>query len=229
MKLQRSLAAGMALALSATSTVANAQDPLELGVIRDDDIHVVQKLMYPKDGRSEIGVHVGIMPFDPYITTPNAQISYNSHFNEQVSLSIVVGGGYGFKTGVYKTLESPTYGVAPYAYRYLGSVLGGLEYSPIYAKMNINGAKVLHFDIYGAARVGGSIEQSVLPDGELAFGPTLSPAVGSRVFLGERTAARLELRDDLLLERRAITSSWNFKQNANVTFGLTFLSAVKDR
>ena len=227
MKLHRPLAAALAMAL--TAPTAQAQDPLELGVIRNDDVHVVQKLMYPKDDRTEIGVHLGVMPFDPYLTTPNAQLSFNSHFNELTSLSIVAGGGYGFKTGVYKTLESPTYGVAPYAYRYLASLLVGLEYSPIYAKMNLNGAKVFHFDIYGALRAGGSLEQSVLPDGGLGFGPTLSPGIGSRVFIGQNTAFRVEIRDDLLLERRSITQSWEFKQNGNVTLGLTFLSAVKDR
>ena len=227
MKLHRSLATALAMALAAPA--AQAQDPLELGVIRNDDIHVVQKLMYPKDDRTEFGVHLGVMPFDPYLTTPNAQISFNKHFNELTSFSLVAGGGYGFKTGVYRTLESPTYGVAPYAYRYLASLLAGVEWSPIYAKMNINGAKVFHFDIYGALRAGGSLEQSVLPDGGLGFGPTLSPGIGSRVFVGENTSLRVELRDDLLLERRAITQSWEFKQNANVTVGLTFLSAVKDR
>lgn len=229
MKLFATLRApGLALALGLAGT-AHAQDPLELGVIRNDDVHVVQKLMYPKTDRTEIGVHLGVMPFDPYLTTPNAQFSFNSHMNEQMSLSVVAGGGYGLKTGVYRTLESPTYGVAPYAYRYLASLLVGVEYSPIYAKMNLNGAKVFHFDIYGALRGGGSLEQSVLPDGGLGFGPTLSPGIGSRVFVGENTAVRLEVRDDLLVERRAITSSWEFKQNANVTLGLTFLSAVKER
>lgn len=219
----------LALATLLLAPTARAQDPLELGVIRDDDIHVVQKLAYPKDDRTEFGVHLGVMPFDPYLTTPNLQLSFNKHFNELLSVSVVAGGGYGFKTGVYRTLESPTYGVAPYAYRYLASLLGGVEYAPIYAKMNVNGAKVFHFDIYGAARLGASMEQSVLPDDGLAFGPTLSPAVGTRVFIGRNTAFRTELRDDLLLERRAITESWNFKQNANVTVGFTFLSPVAER
>lgn len=215
--------------LCASAQPAFAQEPLELGVIRNDDIHVVQKNLYPKTDRTEIGVHLGVMPFDAYVWTPNAQLSFNSHMSESMAVSVVAGGGYGFKTGAYRTMESPAYGVAPYAYRYLGSVIGGLEWSPIYAKMNLNGAKVLHFDIYGAARAGVSVEQSVLPDGSITIAPTLSPAIGSRVFLGQNTTARLELRDDVLLENRTITQSWHIKQNANVTFGLTFLSPVKGR
>jgi outer membrane beta-barrel protein len=209
-------------------SLATAQETVDIGVIRNDDIHVVQKLLYPKDGRTEFGVHLGVMAFDPYLTTPNAGLSFNAHFTERVSLSILGGGGWGFKTGVYKELESPAFGVAPYAYRYLGSVLGGVEYAPIYAKLNLNGAKIVHFDVYGALRGGLSIEGSVIPGGGLAFAPTISPGIGSRLFVGPRTALRLEFRDDLLLERRSITQSWNFKQNADVMLGVTFLSAVKE-
>ena len=215
--------------LAASVQPAFAQEPLELGVIRNDDIHVVQKNLYPKTDRTELGVHLGVMPFDAYVWTPNAQLSFNSHMSESMSVSVVAGGGYGLKTGAYRTMESPAYGVAPYAYRYLGSVIGGLEWSPIYAKMNLNGAKVLHFDIYAAGRAGVSLEQSVLPDGSITLAPTLSPGIGSRVFLGKNTTARVELRDDILLENRSITQSWHIKQNANVTFGLTFLSPVKER
>ena len=226
MKLHRSLAAALVVAL--TAPPAWAQDPLELGVIRNDDIHVVQKLAYPKDDRTEIGVHLGVMPFDPYLTTPNAQLSFNTHFNELTSFSLVAGGGYGFKTGVAKTLESPTYGVVPYEYRYLGGVLAGIEYAPIYAKMNLNGAKVVHFDIYGAARGGVNLGMSILPDNAIGINPTISPALGTRFFAGPNTAVRVEVRDDLMLERRSITESWHFKQSGNVTVGLTFLSKVKD-
>jgi outer membrane beta-barrel protein len=209
--------------------LAHAQETIEIGVIRNEDITVVQKMLYPKVDRSEFGFHVGVMPFDPYLTTPNGQITFTRHLSNSVGFSTVIGGGYGFKTNVYKLLESPTFGVAPYAYRYLGALLMGIEYCPIYAKMNLNGAKVYHFDLYGVARGGLTVEQSVLPDGDLAFGPTLSPGLGMRLFLGKNTALRVEFRDDVLLERREITQSTHIKQNANVTLGLVFLSKVEGR
>ena len=209
--------------------MALAQETVEIGVIRDEDIAVVQRMLYPKVDRSEFGVHLGIMPFDPYLTTPNAQFTFTRHLTNTVAFSSVLGGGYGLKTNVYKLLESPTFGVAPYAYRYLGALLLGIEYAPIYAKMNLNGARVYHFDIYGVARGGLTVEQSVLPDGDLAFGPTISPGLGMRLFVGDNTALRVEFRDDVLLERRAITQSSHIKQNANVSFGLVFLSKVEGR
>jgi len=208
---------------------AFSQDTVEIGVIRDEDVHVVQRMLYPKESRSELGLHVGVMPFDAYLWTPNLQLSYDNHFREQLGFSLIAGGGWGFKTGAYRELEAPSIGVAPYAFRYLGSLLGGLEWAPIYAKMNVDGARVIHFDVYGVARIGASVEQSVIPSGGIAVAPTVSPGLGMRLFLGERTALRVELRDDLLVEYRKITQSTEFKQNANVTVGLSTLSKRPER
>lgn len=207
---------------------ASAQETIDIGMIRDEEITVVQKLLYPKEGRTEFGIHLGVMPFDAYVTSPNAQLSLAVHFSERAALSIVAGGGYSFKSGVYRELESPTFGVAPNAYRYLGSALIGAEYTPIYAKLNLNGARVIHFDVYLAIRGGATIEQSIIPGGGLAYAPTLSPGIGGRFFLGKTASFKVELRDDLLLQFRTITDSIDFKQNANVTAGFVFLTGSKD-
>lgn len=210
------------------SRPAAAQDTVDIGVIRDEDITVVQKLLYPKAGRAEIGLHAGVMPFDAYLTTPNGQLSYVQHLSERLAISVIGGGGWGFKTAVYRKLESPAFGVAPYAYRYLGSALGGIEWSPVYAKLNWNGGRVLHFDVYAALRGGVSVESSVIPSGGIAIAPTLSPGLGGRFFLSRGAALKVEIRDDLLIERRALTDSTEFKQNANVTLGLVLLSGKKE-
>lgn len=209
------------------SGVASAQETVDIGIIREEDITVVQKLLYPKNDRTEVGIHLGVMPFDAYLTTPNAQLSFTQHLSERVGITIIGGGGYGLKTPVYNKLESPAFGVAPYAYRYLGSVIGGIDYSPIYAKLNWNGARVAHFDVYIAKRAGVTVESSVIPSGGIAIAPTFSPGIGSRLFIGKSSALRFELRDDLLIEYRSLTQSVEFKQNANITVGLLVLSAVK--
>jgi outer membrane beta-barrel protein len=209
------------------AATAFAQDPVDIGTIRDEDITVVQKLLYPKTGRTEVGLAVGVMPFDAYITTPNAQLNYSQHFSEKMAFSLAIGAGWGFKTQTYKTLESPAYGVAPYAYRYLGSALGGVEWSPVYAKLNWNGARISHFDVYLTGRGGVSLESSVIPGGGLAIAPTLSPGIGARIFTKKNAAIRIELRDDLLLEYRKLAQSFAFKQNANVMVGYSVLSKKK--
>ena len=202
---------------------AHASETIDLGVIQQEDVRVVQKLLYPKDGKTELGLHLGIMPFDAYVTSPNVQLSFNQHLSDTLSVSVMAGGGYSFKTSVYRRLESPAYGVAPYAYRYLGSVLGGVEWAPVYAKMNVSNT-IIHFDAYLAGRAGVTLESSVLPGGGTPIAPTLSPGVGLRLFLSKGSALRLELRDDLMLQARALTSSTAFKQNANVTLGYTLLT-----
>jgi outer membrane beta-barrel protein len=215
-----------ALLLAVTATPAMASETIDVGIIRDEDIRVVQKKLYDLGGRTELGAHLGLMPFDAYVTTPNVQISADFHLTDKVGISVVGGGGYSFKTGTYKKLESPAYGVAPYAFRYLGSVLGGVEWAPIYAKMNVN-QNIWHFDAYVAGRAGVTIETSLLPNGGTPIAPTLSPALGARVFLSKSSALRAEIRDDLMLQSRPLTQSTAFKQNLNVTVGLTVLTGAK--
>ncbi|MBX2799116.1 MAG: outer membrane beta-barrel domain-containing protein [Myxococcales bacterium] len=216
--------AALAVVTTLTASPAVAQETIDIGMIRNEDVAVVQQLLYPKAGRVEIGLHAGVMPFDAYLTTPNGQFSWTQHLSERVGLSLVAGAGYGLKSGVYRELESPTFGVAPFAYRYLGSALVGLEYAPIYAKLNFNGARVIHFDVYFPLRGGLTVESSVIPDGGLAFAPTVSPGIGMRFFLGKVGALKFEIRDDLLLQYRSLTESFEFKQNANVTLGITLFS-----
>lgn len=213
--------------VSTLATTAAAQETIDIGVLRDADVHVVQDMLYPKTGRIEVGVHLGWMAFDPLVTTPNLQISVDAHLTEQLGVSVLVGGGYGLKTGRYVELESPAYGVAPYAYRYLASVLAGVEYAPVYAKMKFGAANVVHFDVYGAARGGVTLEQSVIQGGGFAVAPTISLGLGARFFVADSLAVRLEIRDDLMVERRALTQSTHFKQNAGVTLGVSFLTPRK--
>jgi outer membrane beta-barrel protein len=221
------LSALLVAASLATGSAASAQETLDIGVIRDSDLRVVQKMLYPKDGRLELSVAVGIMPFDAYLTTPNAQFTLASHMSESLAFGFVLGGGYGLKNGTYHELQSPTYGVAPDAYRYLTAGLVGVEWSPIYAKMNLNGARIVHFDVFGTGRAGATLEQSVIPTGGMTVAPTVSLGLGTRFFTGARGALRVEIRDDMLVEHRNLTDSTHFKQNVDVTVGYSFLSPVK--
>ena len=185
------------LGASLLPVASHAQETIDIGTIRNEDVVVVQRLLYPKAGRTAVGLHIGVMPFDAYTITPNAAISFDQHLSEKLAISLIGGVGYGFKTPTYTLLESPTYGVAPYAYRYLGSALLGIEWSPIYAKMNINGARIIHFDTYFSLRGGATLEDSVIPGGGTSIGPTLSPGIGGRLFLGRTGALKIELRDDV--------------------------------
>jgi outer membrane beta-barrel protein len=214
------------LLLFAVAGRARAQDPVDIGVIQESDVVVVQKLLYPKAGRTEFGLYAGVMPWDVYTLTPTVQVSVDLHRTEDFSFGGVVGVGYGFKSHAYRELETQ-HGVAPYAYRYLGSALVGVGWAPIYAKMNLDGARIVHFDVFGNARAGVTFEQSLIPEGGSPFSPTLSAAIGTRIFLGDFTTLRLEMRDDLHLQRRRLTDSFALNQNAMLLVGLTALTGGK--
>jgi outer membrane beta-barrel protein len=221
---------GLSLLLSGAATAASGErqaKPLDLGILKDREIAVVQKVLHPMTGRTEVGLHVGVLPLDAYTFSPLANLTFGRHFSETLGAEVALGGGYGFKTSTYKEMESPTYGVAPEAYRFLGRAVGALEWTPIYAKMNWRGQKVLHHNVYGMLGGGASVEQSVLPSADIVLCPTLSAGAGMRVFMGNSSAVRAEIRDDVLLERHAVAGDRGIKQNIAFTLGITFLSKVR--
>ena len=210
-----------ALTLS-LSLQASAQETIDVGVLKESEIAVVQDLLYPKKDRKEFGVHAGWMPFDAFTTTPLASFTGVLHQSETLAFEAALGGGYGLKNSAYRTLEGEAYAVAPDAYRYLGSLLIDAQYSPIYAKMNWQGNRVFHHDVYGLAGLGLTVEQAILPDGTLAFSPTAGVGIGARIFLSKESALRIQLRDDVLVQVRAKTADSRgafIKQNVALTVG----------
>ena len=226
MRFLASLTAAVAALLPAA---ANAQETVDIGTIAEQDIVVVQRLLYPKDGRTELGVHLGVMPFDAYLFTPNLQLSFDKHFGEKTSLSVLVGGGYALGNATFKELQTPALGKTPDAYGYLGSVMAGLAWAPVYAKANLGVDRIVHHDLYGVARLGVTIEHSAIDRSIITPSPTVSLGIGARVWTNQTYAVRLEVRDDLMMQRRSLTSTWHFKQNANLSVGITRFSPVKKK
>jgi outer membrane beta-barrel protein len=227
-----SLALALIGAAVAQDSVPPPGGPVDIGMVRDSDISVVQKLKYAKAGRSELGLHVGIMPFDAYTYTPMAGLSFGKHVSEAWMWELALGGGYSLKNGTYKTLEGPAYGAAPDAYRYLGSALITAQWAPIYAKMNWQGNAVIHHDVYLLGGAGATLEQALLPDNSMAVAPTIALGIGFRLFLSQNSALRIQLRDDVLYEKRTkteLTQPYFIKQNASVTVGYTILSGKAKR
>jgi len=209
---------------------ALAQETIDIGVLKDKDISVVQRMLYTKANRMEIGGAAVLMPFDAYTVTPAISGTITSHQSESTAYELAVGGGYSFANGTYKQLSGPAYQMAPDAYRYLGSVVGSAQWSPIYAKMNWNGNRVLHHDVYGLAGGGLSIEQAMLPDHSIALAPTLALGIGSRVFLSSASAFRIQIRDDILAEQRVKTADTQglfVKHNIMLSVGYSVLGATK--
>ena len=201
---------------------AQAQDAIEVGILQDSDVNVVQKMLYSKDGKLEFGGHLGWMPFDTYTTTPILNITGTLHQSETTAMEVSVGGGYSLKNANYKILESPTYGITPDAYRYLANILVDYQYSPVYAKINWLGRRVLHHDLYALAGLGATLEQAIMPDGAIAVAPGLGLGIGTRIFLKNGDALRIQIRDDILYQKRVKTvdsQAWFIKQNVSLSVG----------
>jgi outer membrane beta-barrel protein len=212
------------LALAADVTKDVAKDTLDIGVLKNSEVKVVQKMLYRKAGTLELGAQLGVMPFDAYSVTPQLSLSGVKHLSDTVGLEVQLGGGYGLESGTYEELASATYGVAVESYRYLGSAEADLQYTLAYAKMNLGGKKVVHYDVYGVLGAGVSLEQSMLPSGDIALAPTVPVGVGGRFFATKTMFLKAELRDNLLVEHRAQSDTWGFKQNAVISLGLSVLT-----
>ena len=210
----------------ALGSPAFAQNAVDVGVIKDNEVKIVQKLLYPKADKLEMGAHLAMMPFDAFTFTPAMAFTVAKHLREDLGIEGVLTGGYSLKNTRYNELEGEAYGISPDAYRFLGSVMVDTQYSPIYAKMNVAGQRIYHHDVFVTGGLGVTIEEAMQPDNSLAIAPTLGVGVGARIFTGGGYALRLQLRDDILREKRAKTvdtQGWFIKQNVSLVIGLSKL------
>ena len=204
---------------------AEAQETIDVGALQNKDFKVVQKQLYDKENLREIAVHGGVMPFDAFSVTPKIDFTYASYMSETMAWELAIGAGYGFKNSNYEQLEGPAYGIEPDVYRYLTSVIGDVQWAPVYAKMAMNGQNIFHYDVYGIGGGGLTVEQSFLPDKDLSLAPTVTLGIGSRIFLANGSTLRIQLRDDFLMQQRAKTvdkQGLYLKQNITLSVGYTF-------
>lgn len=220
----RTLLSALLLATTMIST-ADAQETIDVGALQNKDFKVVQKQLYDKQNLKELAIHAGLMPFDAFSITPKIDVTYAQYFSDTLAWEVAIGAGYGLKNGNYRRLMNTVYEVEPDVYKNLGSVIGDVQWAPIYAKMATNGQNIFHYDVYAIGGGGLSIEQSFLPDKSMAFSPTVSLGLGSRIFLPNGSTLRVQVRDDVLFQKRSKTvDSQTFypKQNIMVSVGYTF-------
>ncbi len=206
---------------------ASTASPVDLGVLQDGELHVVQKMLYSKEGKTEVSLTAGLVPFDPYTTAPKAQLTFGRHLSEALGWEIQLGLGWGLKSRTYRELDSAAYGKVPEAYRYLASLTAGVQLSPIYAKMAWQGERIFHHDIYIPVVAGLTFERLVEPQLAAnpfeanAWGPTVGAGLGARVFLPSGQMIRIEARDDVVFQRRPASDTWRVKQNFGIHVGIS--------
>ncbi len=212
---------------AAWSGPAAAQaSPVDVGVIKDSDRSVVQKMLYTKEGRVELGGHLGWMPFDTFTTTPIAAITGGYHFNEEWGAELAVDYGFALENYSYRLLSSEAYGISPDAYGHMLGVSAHAIWSPIYAKFSWRGKKVIHHDVYALGGFASALEKALMPDATTAFSPGLGLGLGMRFYLNDMATLRVQVKDDLLVQNRVKTEdsqSKFLKQNVALTVGYTRL------
>ena len=156
--------------------------------------------------------------------SPPAPLSGTKHFSDTLGVEVQLGGGYGLKTARYKLLESPTYGVAVEAYRYLASAEADLQWTPIYAKMNLFGKRILHHEYYVLAGAGVTLEESVFPGTDFTIAPTIPIGVGTRIWAGKTSPCARTSATTSWSSPAAVPGTTAFKQNVALTLGVGLFS-----
>lgn len=203
----------------------------EIGVLRKQDIHVVEKLLYSKAGRTEIGFDLSGLFFDPYVVGVQGGFDLNIHVDEWKAFHAEVIGGYGFSNQHHNDLTNDIFALGPSlgtdARRILAGVSAGIQLAPIYAKFSLAGAKVVHNDVYFYIGASGFLGQGMEPG--VGYSPLIGPAVGigTRLFVNPTTTIRLEFKDHITIEQRAFTERVEPVNNLVFTVGVSSLGKRK--
>lgn len=211
---------------SATTTEVKVE---EIGVLKNQDVRVVQKNLYAKKGRHEFGFLLSTQPWDAY--TAGFMLGFNSTLNpsERLGFELAVQGGYGFGNGHYRDVTflgnsagGTLTGLGTDAVRQLVGGGANLVWSPVYAKLAWGGRKVIHFDVNLTLGFHAFLAQRLEADEGFAavIGPTVG--VGLKFFLSPKTALKIDLRDNIALETRAYTGKFTARNNFQFGIGLAF-------
>jgi outer membrane beta-barrel protein len=212
----------------------------DVGVLRNEDVRVVQKNLFVKKDRPELGFMILGQPWDVYVGGVMAGFNLTLNPAEQAGFELMVQGGYGWGTGHFRDVSylgqsagGALTGLASDAAREL---LGGsvnLVLSPIYAKLAWGGRRVLHFDVYLTLGGHGFLAQRLDPRAVGANGSDLrglaGPSLGAglKFFLSQKTALKIDLRDHMSFEVREYTGRFTLRNNWQIGIGLAFYT--KDR
>lgn len=206
----------------------------EVGVLADDDVRVVQKMKYVKAGNHEVGFMLTAQPWDAYTGGFMAGFDLTLNATENIGVEIMVQGGYGWGNGHYKdvnflgtTIGGDLSALSSDARRQLAGGSVNVVWSPIYAKLAWGTKAVVHFDVYGTLGAHGYLNQQLDPDGTLGanFGPSIG--LGTKFFLSQKVALKVDLRDHISLETRRYTGRFTVRNNFQFGLGLAFYVGKK--
>jgi outer membrane beta-barrel protein len=207
----------------------------EVGVLRNEDVRVVQKNLYVKRNHHEIGFMFTTQPWDVYAAGVMAGIDITFNPSEIAGIEIMVQGGYGWGTGHWRDVtflgEAAAGQLSSLGSDAARQLVGGsvnFVWSPIYAKLAWGRRHVLHFDVYGTLGAHGYLAQRLEADQGFmgVYGPSVG--LGLKFFLSRRVGLKIDLRDHISLETRTYTGKFTARNNFQFGIGLTFFTGERD-
>ncbi|MFM7203041.1 MAG: outer membrane beta-barrel domain-containing protein [Myxococcota bacterium] len=205
------------LLLSPVEAAEGPRPDQTLGVLRPGELAAVQKPLYPRSGRLELGVNTALIPNDAYVLGAMMGVQATWHLSPEWGAELSLGLGRGWDTYASRALQ--VQGVRVDAYSPVMQTSLDVVWTPIYAKLNLLGWRVVHFDVAGVA--GGGLflaERTIFNDTVAAEGSprynlpaSLNLGLLHRYYmtvLGRPWALRLEVRDHLTLVPEGLAGPW---------------------
>jgi len=206
----------VAILVLIASSVAHAQESGVMDKYLDKywgekrQVKVIQKRLYQKDGRHELGLYGGFIPNDAFVQYYPVGLRWNYYFAEDIGIEI--NGAYiGANTTDLSDWLHDTYFTGkevlahiPLRYRW-NVALEGI-WSPIHGKLGIFTATLVHFDLFISVGVGlmgwdmitlekGKVTEANLHDWNNVTGKL---GLGLRLYLLDWLTVRVDFRQYFL-------------------------------
>jgi outer membrane beta-barrel protein len=199
----------------------------EVGILQNDDVRVVQKMLYVKKGNHEIGFMITTQPWNAYVGGVMGGVNITLNPLEQLGVEFSILGGYGWGNGHWQDVtflagETSLTGLGTDAGRQLAGGYINLVWSPIYGKIAWGGRKVIHFDIYATLGAHGFLAQRLEADAGFRALAGPSVGIGFKLFLSPKAALKIDIRDHISLETRTFTGKFTARNNFQLGIGVAF-------
>jgi outer membrane beta-barrel protein len=201
-----SIAAGLLALLAAAPGAAAAQSKADAF---EGKIPPVSGQLFRKAGRVELTASGNLSLNDAFYTKYFAGLKAGYHFTETLSADLEATGGTAVKTDS-AVVCTPSTGCNPADEVGMRQVPGRIRWilgaqaawAPIYGKLDVLSEQVGHFDLSVLGGVDLVAHDEVLSSADAQLGPPKTKTslgghigVGSRLFVSERWAVRLEFKD----------------------------------
>jgi len=202
---------------------------------KDTEFKVVQNRLYTKAKRYSIAPAFGNILNDNYTSNYNVGFIGNYYFSERTGVEVA-----GWKTfssnADFVGDFGKQFGVIPDHNMHQGFLGVAYNYIPIYAKLSLLDKKILYFDMGVSAGVGATFLSAstfaspptfVAPTATSQTLPTLTLDVTQQVFINEKMALRLDLRNHFYQENIYDAGNGSQKRTKNtyessLMLGLSF-------